>query len=238
MKLLFGNDANYVWRSGIKHDCARVMELNSEGPNLKNGLGEYVDIEAHYLYPMLKSSDVAGEKTNRLKYMLVTQQFVGEPTGKIESTAPKTWSYLTKHMVSFELRGSSIYNGKPDFSIFGVGAYTFKPWKVAISGFYKKLNFSVIGPVAGRPVVFDDTVYFLGCESENQAVFIAGLLNSYESKVFFDSLIFWDEKRPITIELLRKLNLRTLATLFGLADEFDQYASVVRANEIPFGQLR
>ena len=35
-------------------------------------------------------------------------------------------------------------------------AYTFEPWRVAISGFYKKLNFRVVGSFEGKPIVLDD----------------------------------------------------------------------------------
>jgi hypothetical protein len=66
-------------------------------------------------------------------------------------------------------RGSSIYRDKPDFSIFGVGEYTFSPWKVAIAGMYKSLGFVKVGMRDGKPIVFDDTTNFLPCPSEAAA---------------------------------------------------------------------
>src|ERR1700674_4539407 len=47
----------YKWRSGIKHDCARVMELRRDGMMYENGLGKRHPLESEYLYPLLKSSD-------------------------------------------------------------------------------------------------------------------------------------------------------------------------------------
>lgn len=83
------------WRSGIKHDCAKVMELKREGSLFRNGLGEIVDVEHDYLYPMLKSSEIASTGTAvPTRWMLVTQRFVGEDTASIRQLAPKTWSYL------------------------------------------------------------------------------------------------------------------------------------------------
>jgi len=123
--------------------------------------------------------------------MLVTQQFVGEDTNCIRAKAPKTWDYLKRHAALFDKRGSIIYKNKPAFSVFGVGPYSFAPWKVAISGFYKTLHFVKIGPVEGRPVVFDDTIYFLPCWSEEEACFVEGLLRSEASarvSQFYDSL--------------------------------------------------
>src|SRR5439155_4353761 len=50
----------YQWRSGVKHDCASVMELRgSRGQTLENKLGEHVNIEPDYLFPLLKCSDLA-----------------------------------------------------------------------------------------------------------------------------------------------------------------------------------
>lgn len=214
---LYGIEEHYTWRSGIKHDCSKIMELVREESNcFKNGDGQHVELEPKFVYPMLKSSDIGNGRTNgRHKYMLVTQTSIGEDTGKIKKLAPQTWNYLQKNHLAFEKRGSSIYKNRPDFSIFGVGDYTFTPWKVAISGFYKKLNFVPIGPIDDKPVVFDDTIYFLACQSREEAEFLADLLNSDLATQFFNAMIFWEDKRPITVEVLKRLNIRSLACALG-----------------------
>jgi hypothetical protein len=214
-------DETLRWRSGIKHDCAKVMELYREGDKYRNGLGQVIEMESAYVYPMMKSSSLAkgGQKT-RHRCMLVPQKTAGEPTNQIEQQAPRTWDYLKSHAVALSRRASSIYRGRPAFAIFGVGDYTFAPWKVAISGFYKKLAFVPIGPLDGKPVVFDDTSYFLPCENHRQAVFLAALLNSNVAQSFYSAFLFWDSKRPVTAEVLRRLDLRRLASELGRADEF------------------
>jgi hypothetical protein len=63
--------------------------------------------------------------------LLVTQKYVGENTHHIQENAPKTWSYLQNNADRFKKRKSSIYKNRPEFSIFGVGNYTFAPWKIA-----------------------------------------------------------------------------------------------------------
>jgi len=50
-KHLCGDDPVYIWRSGIKHDCSRVMELRREGHAFRNGLGERVELEPDHVYP-------------------------------------------------------------------------------------------------------------------------------------------------------------------------------------------
>jgi hypothetical protein len=211
----------YIWRSGVKHDCAAVMELIPVGDTFENGDGERIRLEERYLFPMLKSSDLAriGEPVPR-RWMLVPQSFVGEDTSKIEAAANETWRYLNRHKDRIQLRASSIYRGKPPFSIFGVGDYTFSPWKVAISGLYKRLTFKAIGPYAGKPVVLDDTCYSLACSSEAEARFLVGLLASPPAQEFYSAFIFWDAKRPITTDILRRLDLRRLAHVLGLERDF------------------
>lgn len=222
----------YRWRSGVKHDCAGVMELRRSGDRFENGDGEIVELEPTFLYPMLKSSEVArGGAPRPSRYMLVTQRLVGADTRGIAEAAPLTWRYLNRHRARFERRASSIYKGKPPFSIFGVGDYTFAPWKVAISGLYKKLEFQVIGPHEGKPVIVDDTCYFLACGSEAEARLLHGLLSSEPARELYAAFVFWDAKRPITTDLLRRLDLGKLAQLVGRAAEFQR--SCMKKNAAP-----
>jgi hypothetical protein len=107
--------------------------------------------------------------------------------------------------------------------VFGVGDYSFTSWKVAISGFYKKLDFRVVGPHQGKPVVLDDTCYFLACDSREEAQLLARLLNSDTAKEFFSALVFWDAKRPITVALLRRLDILALAQSLGVESQLERY---------------
>lgn len=202
------------WRSGIKHDCSSIMEFRKSGNVYVNRIGEAVEVEDTYLFPLLKGSDVAqGRIKTTDRYALVTQRFVGESTDYLRDIAPKTWRYLESHAKYFDSRKSKIYRNNPRFSIFGVGKYTFAPWKIAICGLYKKLDFKLIGQILGKPVVFDDTVYFLSFEDQKTALETYGLLTSASVVDFYSSLIFWDEKRPIKSSILSCLDLSKLLEL-------------------------
>lgn len=218
---IIGKEAHYVWRSGVKHDCSKVMELKRTPHGLVNGLQEAVSIEENYLFPLLKSSDIAkGSVDDSRLNVIVTQRKIGDETAQIERIAPRTWSYLTSHRGLLDKRGSVIYRGKPPFSIFGVGEYAFEPWKVAISGFYKRLAFQIIPPHDGKPVMVDDTVYFLGCSSEAEASFLHEIVSSDIAKGALESMVFWNDKRPITVDLLKRLNLAALAEALGRGAEY------------------
>ncbi len=222
---LAGQDLKYLWRSGIKHDCSKVMELERIQDDLfQNGFGMQYNLEENYLYPLLKSSDIGNSRTlYSRKLVLITQESVGEDTSIIQYKAPKTWKYLLEHETYLKNRKSSIYKNKPLYSIFGVGAYSFKNWKIAISGLYKKLNFCLVKPLEGKTVIFDDTVNFLSFETEEEAKFIFRLVTSNPSLEFLDSMIFWDEKRPITIDVLRRLSLKAVARDLGVLETYMQW---------------
>ncbi len=216
--------ALHKWRSGIKHDCSPILELERRGRGLVNGLGEEVEIEDTFLFPMLKSSDLAnGDAVTPKRWMLVTQRQIGQDTSVIFKNAPRTWQYLEHHAEFLNRRASSIYKGKPPYSIFGVGDYSFSDWKVAISGFYKKLRFRTVGPFEQKPTILDDTSYFIACRSENEAAYLTSLLNSLAANEFYRSFIFWDSKRPITADLLRRLSLFALAKELGSENILKNY---------------
>ncbi len=209
-------EPEFRWRSGIKHDCAMVMEFRETRHGLQNGLGEVPKLEPDFLFPLLKGSDVAGGRTPT-RWMLVPQRRTCEDTARLRESSPRTWAYLMRHADRLDRRGSSIYRNRPRFSIFGVGDYSFASWKVAICGLYKKLDFCVVGPHAGRAVVLDDTSYHLSFDSEEEARRAAELLASEKARNYFGALIFWDAKRPVTAETLNRLDLRALAEEVGVS---------------------
>jgi hypothetical protein len=211
------------------------MELRqTNGLTLENKLGEHVSIEPDYLFPLLKCSDLANGRIEPERFVVVTQRRVGEDTSVIAKNAPRTWRYLHSHSKLFDARKSSIYSSRVPFAIFGIGDYSFVPWKVAVSGLHRIPRFALIGPVGKKPVLFDDTCYFLPFENENEAQVVAEILNSEECKEFLASLTFTDSKRPITVELLQRLNIRALAEDCGLADEWSASRnSRVRYSEQP-----
>jgi len=206
------------WRSGIKHDCSSVFELLPKDAEYENGTGTRVDIEAEVLYPLLKSSDLARKRHPR-KWLLVPQRTMSASPDDLQRSAPKAWQYLLANDALLAKRGSSIYRNRPRFSIFGVGEYSFSPWKVAISGLYKKLEFVEVPPFRGRPVVLDDTCYFFSCQSEQECRVLHELVQSRPAREFWSAFVFWDAKRPITAQILNLLDFAALARAAGMESE-------------------
>lgn len=85
---------------------------------------------------------------------------------------------------------------------------------------YKTATFRVCPPYRNKPIVLDDTAYFIPCKTPEQAKLLNALLNSEPAKNFFEAFTFWDAKRPITVDLLSRLDLRKLANEQGVLDQF------------------
>lgn len=203
--------STYVWRSGIKHDCASVLELTLLNGDFVNELGEIVRIENDLIFPLLKSSDINKYQENKIrKYIIVPQRKVGADTTSLKYTHPLAYSYLNKHEAMFNKRKSSIYKGKDKFSIFGIGDYSFSPYKIVISSLYKTICFKLISQYEGKPIIVDDTCYQLDFNNLKEAEYIYEALNSNELQSLLHTLIFKDAKRVVTKSLLMRLDLAQL----------------------------
>ena len=206
----FDGICQYEWRQGMKHDLTKVMEIEKVADNLyQNKFNEKFELEEELVYGILKSSDLKGETINKTrKYTIITQKKIGQATSFIKNDYHKTYNYLQSKFDLFSKRKSSIYKGKPAFSIFGIGDYSFKPYKIAISGLYKQLNFTLIKPDKNnKPIMLDDTCYFIGFDDEKEAEIIFEVLKSEEVKEFLSSLIFNDAKRSVTKDLLMRIDI-------------------------------
>ena len=70
-------------------------------------------------------------------------------------------------------------------------------------------------------MMFDDTVYYLSFESEQEAKDTLELLSSEPAMRLLSSLIFWDEKRPIKTSLLNVLDWSKIASVKQSAPQIE-----------------
>ncbi len=202
----------FEWRQGIKHDCAAIMELERINDHFVNNQSDEIKLDEDLVYGLLKSSGLKNSVImNSRKYTIVTQTKVGQETSYIQHLYPDTYSYLSQNISIFQARKSSIYNGNPLFSIFGIGDYSFKPFKVAISGLYKTYHFSLVLPQNNKPMMLDDTCYFIGFDKIEYAVYSFILLNSKTTEAFLKSITFPDAKRIFTKDILMRIDILSLS---------------------------
>ena len=206
----------FEWRQGIKHDCVKVMELTPKEGKYENKKNDIVELEEDLLYPLLKSSNLKKAIVNKSdKKILITQKKLREDTNYIEKY-PLTWNYLTENKEYFDNRKSSIYNNAPDYSIFGIGDYAFKKYKVAISGFYKRGIFSLV--YNDKYVMLDDTCYYLSFDDYDEAYITMLILNSDIVQQFLKNIVFLDSKRPYTKNVLKRIDIEKSLEYISLDD--------------------
>lgn len=206
----------FMWRQGIKHDCSSIMELDKVNGHFVNGLHQEINLEEDLVYGLLKSSDLKQTVIDKTrKFTIITQKKVGQDTSFIKNDFPKTFNYLHKNKTQFDLRKSSIYNNKPDYSIFGIGDYSFAPYKISISGLYKNYSFNLVLPQNGKPIMLDDTCYLLGFDKLEFAAYTLILLNSDKAKELLQAITFSDAKRTFTKDILMRIDILKLALQFS-----------------------
>ncbi|MBQ9161268.1 MAG: hypothetical protein IJ122_08140 [Methanobrevibacter sp.] len=175
------------------------------------------------------------KKTQR--HILITQEKIKQDTSYIEAEAPKTWKYLNDNKEYFDKRKSSIYNNTPEFSIFGIGDYSFKKYKVAISGFYKTPMFSLV--YSDKTMMLDDTCYFLSFDDYDTAYITMLILNSDLVKKFLKNIAFIDSKRPYSKKVLKRIDISKCLKLLSFKDlkesendlDLDEYVTPEKLDE-------
>ena len=184
---------------------------------LQNGQRETVHIEDDIVFPLIKSSMFKEPVIhNFTKFVIVTQKKAREETVHLEKEVPKTWEYLNDNIELFENRKSSIYRGAPAFSMFGVGDYSYSKYKVGVSGFYKQPLFSVLYSDDNKPVMTDDTSYFICFDNYDMAYVAMLLLNSKKVQEFLTSIAFLDAKRPYTKKVLERIDFEKIVESLSL----------------------
>jgi len=191
------------WRSGVKHDAAQVMEITV-------AQRDELDLESDYIFALCKCSDLFHNRPPT-RYMIIPQRSFGERTEHLRLDAPRLWAYLEAHAGILDARSSSIYKNQPRFAVFGLGDYTFAPYKIAISGLHKEARFVLLGLSEGKPIVVDDASYILGFDDGHQAAMCFAMLTSQPASDLLDSLVFWDAKRPISKKVLQRINMSAVA---------------------------
>ena len=204
-----------TWRSGVKHDCSKVMELGKNSDGYYNAHGQQVDIEEDLIFPLVKSSDINTSNSGiTRRYILITQHRTSEETATLAITHPKAYQYLEEHASELDNRGSRIYRGRPRFAIFGIGDYSFAPYKVIVSGLYKHTYFSYFGGIE-KPYMADDTCYILPFQDRETAIITQSILNHKSTQAFIRSILFEDAKRVISKDLLERIDLIAAARKIG-----------------------
>ncbi len=219
----------FEWNQGVKHDCAKIMEFTYENNHFINKNGNQTNIENVLIYPLIKARDLKKPFVNKTsKYILITQQKIKQDTNYIKTEAPKTWQYLNENKKYFDNRKSKVYNNTPDFSIFGIGEYAFKKYKVAISCFNKNPTFSLV--FSEKTMILDDSCCFLSFDNYDDAYITLLILNSQLVKKFLKNKAVIDSKRHYPKKLLKRIDIEKCLEIL-LFDDLKETEEELRLGE-------
>jgi hypothetical protein len=178
------------------------MELDATG---RNALGESADIEAAHRVPFFKGADVAAG-LSPTRSLVLPHRSPQLSTERLVDTAPRTWAYLMRHAERLDGRRSRIWRDGPRFGLYGLGPYSFAPWKVVAPAIHRPTVFQVVGPHHGQPVLVDDTTVFLPFDTEDDARRAARALRSPEVANYLRARVPPDAKRGLTVRILSDLD--------------------------------
>jgi methylase of polypeptide subunit release factors len=179
--------ANAVYWFEILHDSGSgtVKARNiTEGAKRKIESVQ-VPLEKDLLYPLLRGRDIGrwrAEPSASLLFVQDPEKRRGIDESVMEKQYRKAYEWLVQNRQTLLKRSSqsvrSLMKQHAFYSIFGVGPYTVKRWKVGWPEVGNELEAAVITPRGGKPTLSDHTIVEVVADNEDEAYFIAGVVNS------------------------------------------------------------
>lgn len=207
------NDLNSVFLLKINGKSGKFLSVNNLANFGKKKVKEIrTDLEPNYIYPLVKPDNAKRWKIDGYHYMLLPQKKDGENNESLlRIKFSKTYSYLSRFKKELLSRKSKWFKGegKPFYSIFGIGKYTFKPYKVVWCCMSYKPDFSVVSKVKDKfigkkELIPDNTIGNISFDSKEEAHFVCSVLNSEKSQLLF-SMRSSKSKWGISIDMVKKI---------------------------------
>lgn len=221
-------------RHGIKHDAEGVFSFRILESDERTVLVENMPekgkrsvrsvqarIEKDLVFPYLKSRHTRGAKIADWSYVLVPQRRAGEDNETwLCERLPLTYAYLMRHREALEARSSSIYRGRVFYTVFGLGPYSWLPYRVAWCGMAHRPEFFIVETVEDRHLgaklaILDGAHYAIATRDRAEADYLHARLNAPEVRTFLDARA-GRSKRSLTKSLLSRLRLARYGSRQGV----------------------
>lgn len=182
------------WVNVIAKQPTGLLVRNMGGVKKKVEQVEDV-VEGSLVYPLIRGRDVKKWLAKPSGYyIIVPHDLTGKPINdsRMKVNFPKSYRFFLNFQDALEKR--SIHKlwgkGKPFYSIYDIGGYTFKPYKVLWKDISGKISArgefggaAVIDPVSdaycGKKLAIPDgTLMFITCRNSEEAHYLAAILNS------------------------------------------------------------
>lgn len=169
----------------------RIEKASSTRYRFLNEDGETGLAESEVIFPLVKGVGVRAWRFET-SYMLLphsTTDFHAIPEDRLKSAFPDAWSFLHARRIKLRAR-PRITENVPFYNILYLSRNKMSPWKVAFPEVSPMIEASVIPPkvtdttLGERFVIPDHKVYYVTVSSEDEAHFVAGILNSSIATAF------------------------------------------------------
>ena len=161
------------------HEQANGVATVSNVPSLgrKDVPRVTAQVEAEHLFPLLRGRDFGAEPS---MHVLIPQRGM-HGDADLPRTAPLTHAYLERFRPALERRSSlrRYQRGKPYWSLWNVGPYTFSPHKVA----WRELSGGRFRAEYVGAVVCDHKLYFVPCATKPEARRLTHALNEHAEAI-------------------------------------------------------
>lgn len=147
-----------------------------------------LEIEPDLLFPLIRWRDLGRFAACTAAYILMPQdpqRRRGIPEEILKETYPLTFQYLQQFSDRLNRRAAyqRFQSRAAWYSMYNVGTYTFAPWKVVWRRMDRQLTAAVVGPgddghLGWRPLIPQETCVLVACGHEQEAHYLAAVLNS------------------------------------------------------------
>ncbi len=162
-----------------------------------------IAIESDLVYPLLRGRDVQRWQAAPSTHIILpnrTDKLAGISEAEMKRLCPKTYAYFKqfegnpKKPESGTLRGRSGYRkyfkpSDPFYSIYNVGPYTMSEWKVVWREQSSIFQAAVVGKKSHQVILPDHKLMMVRCNSQKEADFLVGMLNSSPSRLAIHSYV-------------------------------------------------
>ena len=208
------NDLNAVFFVKILALENGLLRIRNNSTNRAKKKVQQVEkiIEKDLIYPFLKPRNIKKWHIDGYLYGLIPQEKNGENNeSKLRIDYPKTYQYLAKFKSTLIQRSSKWFKmeGFPFYSIFGIGEYSFKPFKIVWSCMGYDPTFTVVSKtddkfLGNKLIMPDNTIGSISVDNKQEAHFICSILNSKKIEKSLESLSS-GSKWGISISMIKSI---------------------------------
>ena len=223
--------SNYKARKGVDTSANGIFWIKEKGKLVNNlvlvdncskigkkNIKSVIDIplEKELIYPLIRGKDIKKWKIETPYSIIIPYKTNGKviPKDELKINYFKTYSYFYNKKNCFEyiLINRATYkkhylslnskNTVPEYVLYNIGDYTFSPYKVVWKALATSMAATVISNKDGKLIIPDHNIVMVPLYEEDEAYFLAGILNSDIVNKFVNAYISWFYSTHILENLL------------------------------------